>query len=251
MDKLPPIEEALAQLEAAPTVQAPQTAPQQAGGVREYPVPSMTQPSASYTAPQIAPTNTTTQVPQQLSAPQAQPSLPPIEEALKTVDTQPQTFDAPLIYYPDQLSAPQMEPVRITQTFGQPSQYDVFSGGINTGVDYATPVGTPVILPQGEWQIEDAFAQADPTGGYIGNGANDGYGNSVVAVNKQTGERLRLSHLSEVNVRPGEVIQGGQVGLTGASGNVTGSHLDAEYYDRSGRISDILKSPYGNIIPHQ
>lgn len=141
-------------------------------------------------------------------------------------------------------------PVDITQSFNQPSQYDVFSGGVNTGVDYATKVGTPVNLPEGDWQIEDAFADADPTGGYIGNYSNQGYGNSVVARNRKTGEKIRLSHLSKVNVQPGQEIPGGLIGETGASGNVTGSHLDAEYYDQTGQMADILQSPYGNIIPH-
>lgn len=229
MRELPPIEQALAELDKP--MQAP-------AGVRQYPTDAIDEQ-----APMMP------QAPQ-MQAP-AMPALPPIEEALQSLDSLPPTPSAPMMQDSAQTNAPQIEPVRITQTFGQRSPYDVFSGGVNTGVDYATAVGTPVILPQGDWKIEEAFAQAQPTGGYIGNNVNQGYGNSVVAVNTQTGEKLRLSHLSEVNVKPGDTIPGGQVGLTGASGNVTGSHLDFELRDKDGRLVDPLNSPYGNIIPHR
>lgn len=224
MNKLPPIEEALAQLNKTnePVVVDKPT-------MYDAPQMQMQAPAPQESIPEpIAP----------------QRSLPPIEQALMQLQGEPQSFpqlDTPVADIP---------PVPITQTFGQRSQYDVFSGGVNTGVDYATPVGTPVILPQGQWQVEDAYAQAEPTGGYIGNGANQGYGNSVVVVNTQTGEKLRLSHLSEVNVKPGEVIRGGQIGLTGESGNTHGAHLDLEYRNPRGELSDVLKSPYANIIPH-
>lgn len=232
MRELPPIEQALAELDKP--IQAP-------AGVRQYPLPQAMDAQAP--------------VMQQTSAPQMQspamPALPPIEEALQSLESLPLTPNAPMMQDPSQTSVPQIDPVRITQTFGQRSPYDVFSGGVNTGVDYATPVGTPVILPQGDWKIEEAFAQAQPTGGYIGNKVNQGYGNSIVAINTQTGEKLRVSHLSEVNVKPGDTIPGGQVGLTGASGNVTGSHADVEYFDQNGRIADVLQSPYGDIFPHR
>ena len=150
----------------------------------------------------------------------------------------------------EKVSSYKIEPVDITQTFNQRSPYDVFSGGVNTGVDFATAQGTPVELPEGEWEVEDAFTGASPQG-YIGNFENMGYGNSVVVKNRRTGEKLRLSHLSNVNVTPGQVIKGGLIGPTGATGNVTGSHLDAEYYNQQGELADILQSPYANIIPNK
>lgn len=137
---------------------------------------------------------------------------------------------------------------RVTQTFGQKSQYDVFSGGVNYGVDFGVKTGTPVGLPAGEWQVVEAFG-GEQGQGYIGNKANRGYGNSILVKNAKTGETLRLSHLSKVNVRPGQVIPGGTViGATGATGNVTGPHLDVEYRDRSGRLNDVLKTPYASSL---
>lgn len=144
-----------------------------------------------------------------------------------------------------------INPVPITQSYGQRSGFDVFSHGINTGVDYATNEGTPVNLPKGNWEVEDAYNQALGKG-YIGNNTNQGYGNSVKVKNKDTGEQLRLSHLSQVNpdLTKGFAFLGGNIGRTGMTGNVTGPHLDAEFYDNNGNMGDILGSSYGNIIPH-
>lgn len=136
----------------------------------------------------------------------------------------------------------------ITQNFGQESEYDVFSGGINYGVDIGTPPNTEVTLPAGKWEIQDAFSGADPLGGSIGDDTNQGYGNSVVARNAETGETMRFSHLGNVNVEPGQVLEGGVIGTTGASGNVTGPHLDVEYYDAQGQIADVLQSPYAGMF---
>ena len=135
----------------------------------------------------------------------------------------------------------------ITQTFGQRSKYDVFSGGRNWGVDYAAPAGTPVTLPDGKWKVVDAYAGA-PEKGWIGNKANSGYGNSVLVQNEDTGEKLRLSHLSKVAVKTGEKIGGGLIGLSGQSGNTNGNHLDSEYMDANGRKADVLKTPYANLL---
>lgn len=137
---------------------------------------------------------------------------------------------------------------RITQRFGQKSKYDVFSGGVNYGVDFAVKEGTPLALPPGQWQVVDSFSGAKGRG-FIGNKTNKGYGNSVLVKNTQTGETLRFSHLKGVSVLPGKVYRGGTVlGTSGATGNVTGAHLDLEYRDSSGRIADVLRSKYASIL---
>lgn len=128
----------------------------------------------------------------------------------------------------------------ITQMFGNRNPIERFSGGVNYGTDIGVPTGTKVSLPKGRWQIVDANASG---------GMNQGYGNSIYAQNLETGEKLRLSHLSHVGVKRGDVVEGGQViGETGATGNVTGPHLDLEYYDKSGRIADVMNSPYRSTI---
>lgn len=128
----------------------------------------------------------------------------------------------------------------ITQAFGNRNPIERFSGGVNYGTDIGVPTGTKVALPKGKWQIIDANASG---------GMNQGYGNSVYAQNLETGEKLRMSHLSRVGVRQGQVVDGGQIiGETGATGNVTGPHLDLEYYDAAGRIADVMNSRYRGVI---
>lgn len=132
---------------------------------------------------------------------------------------------------------------KVTQAFGIRSPYDVFSNNINTGVDFATPEGTPVIVPSGRWRVVSAFNQATRPG-FIGDNTNLGYGNSIMLQNMDSGERLRFSHLSKVGVTPGQILGGGVVGLSGRTGNASGPHLDVEYYDSKGKLGDPLKSPF-------
>lgn len=118
-------------------------------------------------------------------------------------------------------------------------EIEKYSGGYNYGVDFGTPVNTPVALPSGKWIIKEAT-----TGSF-----NKGYGNSVLAVNEETGEQLRFSHLSKLNAVPGMRIQGGSVvGFSGNTGNTTGAHLDLEYYTKGGKPADITKSRYAREI---
>jgi hypothetical protein len=134
----------------------------------------------------------------------------------------------------------------LTQAFGNANPgVEVFSHGVNSGADFGAPVGTTVALPQGRWQILQAFA-GDDKPGHIGDNTNEGYGNSVLAQNLDTGEKLRFSHLSQVGVLPGQTVDGGlTIGATGDTGNVTGPHLDLEYYNQLGQLADVLKSRYG------
>lgn len=113
-----------------------------------------------------------------------------------------------------------------------------FSGGYNYGVDIGVPTGTKVATPQGKWKVVEVSDNGS---------MNRGYGNSVFLQNVDTGEKLRFSHLNKIlGLQPGQEINGNQVfGETGATGNVTGPHLDLEYYDRMGKLGDVLKTQYG------
>ena len=139
----------------------------------------------------------------------------------------------------------------ITQRFGNRNNIEVFSNGINTGTDFGTAVGTPIALPPGRWNVLSSFRDAAGKG-YIGNKTNSGYGNSILVQNAETGEKLRFSHLSDVGVDQGDEIDGGYViGRTGDSGNVTGPHLDLEYYDKLGRIADVMQSMFARYLGGQ
>jgi murein DD-endopeptidase MepM/ murein hydrolase activator NlpD len=91
------------------------------------------------------------------------------------------------------------------------------------GVDLATPVGSPVTaMKNGTVQ----FA-----------GEMSGYG---LVIFVQHGPRLRTvyGHLSEISVRKGDAVKGGQlIGKSGQSGNAAGPHLHFEI-QRWGRDED-------------
>lgn len=129
----------------------------------------------------------------------------------------------------------------LTQAFGNWNpEIEKYSGGVNYGADFATPRGTPIALPSGTWRVVEAS----------GNGAfNRGYGNSILAMNQETGEKIRFSHLNRLNVGNGQNLQGGSVvGYSGSTGNSTGPHIDIEYYTKAGKPADILKSSYAREL---
>lgn len=139
--------------------------------------------------------------------------------------------------------------------FGARQSADIYSGGVNYGTDIIIPRGTEVKAPPGNWKVVDAFNGARTEGPKNAQrGINNGYGNSVLLENTETGEKMRFSHLTVggVAVKPGQTISGGNViGLSGATGNTagkTGQHLDLEYYNSEGRISDVMNTPYAKYL---
>ena len=121
------------------------------------------------------------------------------------------------------------------------------SGGMHYGTDYLMPVGTELKIPPGSWEVVRA---GDPYENQVG------YGNSILVKNTKTGDMLRYSHMSQIGVRPGEKLTGGQkVGLSGGqpgtrgAGNSTDPHLDIEYKTPAGVTKDIMKSPYKSYLP--
>ena len=136
---------------------------------------------------------------------------------------------------------------QVTQGFGNRNDgVEVFSGGVNYGVDFATPKNTPIAAPDGKWIVVDSNGSSKREG-FIGNNDNRGYGNSVLIENAETGERIRFSHLNQASVKNGDIMFGGElVGKTGNTGNSTGAHLDVEYYDSNKQIRNILGSSYAS-----
>ena len=85
----------------------------------------------------------------------------------------------------------------------------------HNGVDYAAPVGTPVMTV------------GDGTVGFAGR--QSGYGN-VVEVKHNGGRSTLYAHLSTIGVRVGDTVTKGQVvGEVGATGMATGPHLHFEF----------------------
>jgi murein DD-endopeptidase MepM/ murein hydrolase activator NlpD len=104
---------------------------------------------------------------------------------------------------------------KITTPYGKVGKH--WSSGKHTGVDFAVPVGTPV-LAVADGKIENAsWGKA--------------YGKQIVQ--KVDGGWVIYAHLNALRVKPGAKVKKGQIiGESGNSGNSTGPHLHFEYRDQ-------------------
>lgn len=126
----------------------------------------------------------------------------------------------------------------VTQPYGNINPIEPTPGNVNYGTDFRTrdlenrnlklPVDTKVVQI-----LRDDGTRFGSKSGHMG------YGNSIL-LELPTGERVRLSHLSNLpDFQTGETITAGTVfGTPGATGNTYGEHLDVEYYDAQGNISN-------------
>ncbi|QTE02266.1 M23 family metallopeptidase [Streptomyces cyanogenus] len=90
----------------------------------------------------------------------------------------------------------------------------MWSSGYHTGVDFVVPTGTPL--------------KAVAAGTVVSAGWGGAYGNQVV-LKLNDGHYAQYAHLSQLSVSAGQTVTAGrQVGLSGATGNVTGPHLHFE-----------------------
>lgn len=115
---------------------------------------------------------------------------------------------------------------RISSGFGHREQPRTTNGRLGSadhlGVDYAVGVGTRVT--------------AGAPGVVVYTGEMGGYG-KVVIVDYGKGTFGQFNHLSQYLAKPGDTVSGGQaIALSGATGNVTGPHLD--YRVRTGARFD-------------
>ncbi|MEU0194732.1 LysM peptidoglycan-binding domain-containing M23 family metallopeptidase [Streptomyces afghaniensis] len=90
----------------------------------------------------------------------------------------------------------------------------MWSSGYHTGVDFVVPTGTSL--------------KAVGAGTVVSAGWGGAYGNQVV-IKLADGYYAQYAHLSQLSVSAGQTVTAGQqVGLSGATGNVTGPHLHFE-----------------------
>ncbi|MFF3662411.1 M23 family metallopeptidase [Streptomyces olivochromogenes] len=90
----------------------------------------------------------------------------------------------------------------------------MWSSGYHTGVDFVVPTGTTI--------------KAVAAGTVASAGWGGAYGNQVV-IQHADGRYSQYAHLSALSVSAGQsVTPGQQIGLSGATGNVTGPHLHFE-----------------------
>lgn len=109
-------------------------------------------------------------------------------------------------------------PGRVTVPYWERGTH--WAGGHHRGIDYAAAPGTPVVAPWGGTVTEASWGPA--------------YGLHLVIDFDRLPDGAPglwgvLAHLSQKKVRAGQRVEAGQVvGLSGATGNVTGPHLHFE-----------------------
>ncbi|MGI0487320.1 peptidoglycan DD-metalloendopeptidase family protein [Pantanalinema rosaneae CENA516] len=87
---------------------------------------------------------------------------------------------------------------------------------LHTGTDLAAPMGTPVLA---------AYAGQVAIADFLG-----GYGLTVALEHNKGTQQTLYAHLSEIFVKPGEMVKQGEViGRVGSTGNSTGPHLHFEF----------------------
>ncbi|MFC9529161.1 M23 family metallopeptidase [Streptomyces sp. NPDC056975] len=101
----------------------------------------------------------------------------------------------------------------------------MWSSGYHTGVDFVVPTGTPI--------------KAIGAGTVVSAGLDGAYGNEVV-IQHADGKYSQYAHMSSLSVSSGQTVTGGQqIGLSGATGNVTGPHLHFEIRTTPSYGSDV------------
>lgn len=90
----------------------------------------------------------------------------------------------------------------------------MWSSGYHTGVDFVVPTGTTI--------------KAVAAGTVVSAAYDGAYGNEVV-IRHADGEYSQYAHMSQLSVSVSQTVtEGQQLGLSGATGNVTGPHLHFE-----------------------
>lgn len=102
----------------------------------------------------------------------------------------------------------------ITSYFGNRNAPTAGASTNHKGVDWGTPIGTPILASCGGTVVKAGWAS--------------GYG-YVVYINHPDGRQTRYAHLSKCLVSPGQYVsQGAKIALSGNSGRSTGPHLHFE-----------------------
>jgi murein DD-endopeptidase MepM/ murein hydrolase activator NlpD len=146
-------------------------------------------------------------------------------EALEKADTQADGRGAEIAK--NQWTYP-LDPVVLTARFGQ---YGLWAS-YHTGLDFNGNTGDPI--------------KAIANGTVISAGFDGSYGNKTV-VELEDGTELWYCHQSAIDVSVGDTVRAGEViGLVGATGHVTGSHLHVEVRPGGGDPVD----PYAAMQQH-
>lgn len=107
-------------------------------------------------------------------------------------------------------------PSAITSVFGWRIHPITGDQRLHTGTDLGAPMGTPVLAA-----LTGRVIMADFFGGY---------GLAIALEHTNGSQQTLYAHLSEIFVKPGDVVkQGTVIGRVGSTGNSTGPHLHFEF----------------------
>ncbi|MBD1843569.1 peptidoglycan DD-metalloendopeptidase family protein [Cyanobacteria bacterium FACHB-63] len=107
-------------------------------------------------------------------------------------------------------------PSAITSVFGWRVHPITGDQRLHTGTDLGAPMGTPVLAA-----LTGRVIMADFFGGY---------GLAIALEHTNGSQQTLYAHLSEIFVKPGDVVkQGTVIGRVGSTGNSTGPHLHFEF----------------------
>lgn len=121
--------------------------------------------------------------------------------------------------------SPLAAPYRITATFGAAGS--LWSAD-HTGVDLATPTGTPV---------------AAVSAGTVTSAGDSGAYGLRVTITHPDGTQSMYAHLSRIDISVGQDVEAGEpVGAVGTTGNSTGPHLHLEVRSSAGVPIDPVKA---------
>lgn len=114
-------------------------------------------------------------------------------------------------------SLPSLNPVNypyLSSSYGWRRHPISGRSAMHEGLDFAAPKGTPIYAASGGVVVEARF--------------HSGYGN-MVEINHGNGVITRYAHASKLNVKPGDLVEKGQmIARVGSTGQSTGSHLHFE-----------------------
>ncbi|MFF2954769.1 peptidoglycan DD-metalloendopeptidase family protein [Kitasatospora sp. NPDC057965] len=173
-------------------------------------------PAAKHAAPATKP-----------AAPATKPAAPATTPAVPVGKPAVQPLTAPVVATPvvaatSGYTSPVANP-KLGTAYGVAGS--MWSSGHHTGADFVASTGTPL------------RAVANGTVVKAGNGG--AYGNEV-EIKLADGKYAQYAHLSSIGVKIGQTVTvGQQIGLSGATGNVTGPHLHFEIRTGSEYGSDI------------
>lgn len=121
---------------------------------------------------------------------------------------------------------PTAKPVNVAYIVsGFGTRIDPFSGraAMHEGVDFAAPVGTPILAAAAGFVITSEFHPA--------------YGN-MVEIDHGSGRTTRYAHASKLHVKVGERVKAGQhIADVGSTGHSTGPHLHFEVRENGAAIN--------------